>query len=98
MRAAASGWPSRLRAARDGANVAVVAKTDDPNPKLPGTVHTACAEIEQAGGRALACVTDIRFEDQIAAAVKRTVETFGGIDILVNNASAISSRARRTRR
>jgi citronellol/citronellal dehydrogenase len=78
------------RAARDGANVAVVAKTDDPNPKLPGTVHSAVAEIEQAGGKAIGCITDIRFEDQIAAAVKRTVEAFGGIDILVNNASAIS--------
>ena len=84
------GLAIALRAARDGANVAVVAKTAEPNPKLPGTVYSACAEIEQAGGRALACVTDIRFEDQIAEAVKRTVEAFGGIDILVNNASAIS--------
>ncbi len=79
-----------LRAARDGANVAVVAKTDQPHPKLPGTVHTAVAEIEQAGGRALACVTDLRFEDQVQAAVEATVSQFGGIDILVNNASAIS--------
>ena len=78
-----------LRAARDGANIAVVAKTDVPHPKLPGTVHTTVAEIEAAGGRGLACVTDIRFEEQVQAAVEQTVATFGGIDILVNNASAI---------
>ncbi len=78
-----------LRAARDGANVAVVAKTVDPHPKLPGTIHTAVSEIEKAGGRGLACAADIRFEDQVAAAVEKTVATFGGIDILVNNASAI---------
>src|SRR5262245_51032582 len=83
------GLAIALRAARDGANVSVVAKTAVENPKLPGTVHTACAAIEEAGGKALACITDIRFEDQVAAAVKRTVEAFGGIDILVNNASAI---------
>ncbi|HWO21470.1 MAG TPA: NAD(P)-dependent oxidoreductase [Kofleriaceae bacterium] len=79
-----------LRAARDGANVAVAAKTAEAHPKLPGTVFTAAQEIEAAGGKALPLVTDIRFEDQIAAAVAKTVETFGGIDILVNNASAIS--------
>ena len=79
-----------LRAARDGANVAIVAKTAEPHPKLPGTVFTAAQEIDAAGGKGLALVTDIRFEDQIAAAVARTVEAFGGIDILVNNASAIS--------
>jgi citronellol/citronellal dehydrogenase len=84
------GLAIALRAARDGANVAVVAKTAEPHPKLPGTVHTAVAEIEQAGGRGLACICDIRFEEQVQAAVVRTVETFGGIDILVNNASAIS--------
>jgi citronellol/citronellal dehydrogenase len=84
------GLAIALRAARDGANVAVVAKTAEANVKLPGTVYTACAEIEKAGGNALACVTDIRFEDQVAQAVKRTAEAFGGIDILVNNASAIS--------
>jgi citronellol/citronellal dehydrogenase len=79
-----------LRAARDGANVTVVGKTEAPHPKLPGTVAETVAELEQAGGRALACVADVRFEDQIAAAVQRTVEAFGGIDILINNASAIS--------
>jgi citronellol/citronellal dehydrogenase len=79
-----------LRAARDGAQVAIVAKTTEPNPKLPGTIFTAAKEIEDAGGRALPMACDIRFEDQVAAAVARTVETFGGIDILVNNASAIS--------
>ncbi|RLS37210.1 MAG: NAD(P)-dependent oxidoreductase [Planctomycetota bacterium] len=78
-----------LRAAREGANVAVVAKTDVPHPKLPGTVHTAVAEIEAAGGRGLACITDIRFEEQVQAAVEQTVAAFGGIDMLVNNASAI---------
>jgi citronellol/citronellal dehydrogenase len=79
-----------LRAARDGANVAIVAKTAEPNPKLPGTVFSAAKEIEAAGGKALPLVVDIRFEDQVADAVKKTVEAFGGIDILVNNASAIS--------
>ena len=84
------GLAIALRAARDGANVAVAAKTAEPNPKLPGTVFSAAAEIEAAGGQALALVTDIRFEDQIADAVKKTVEKFGGIDICINNASAIS--------
>ncbi|MGQ9367213.1 SDR family oxidoreductase [Azospirillum sp. ST 5-10] len=79
-----------LRAARDGANVAVAAKSSEPHPKLPGTIHTAAAEIEAAGGRALAVACDIRDEAQVAAAVARTVERFGGLDILVNNASAIS--------
>src|SRR6187551_398815 len=79
-----------LRAARDGANVAVLGKTDAPHPKLPGTVHDAALEIEAAGGKALACVADIRFEDQVNAAVNATLDAFGGIDILVNNASAIS--------
>jgi citronellol/citronellal dehydrogenase len=79
-----------LRAARDGATVASAAKTAEPHPKLAGTVFTAAAEIDAAGGKGLALVCDIRFEDQIAAAVGKTVETFGGIDILVNNASAIS--------
>jgi citronellol/citronellal dehydrogenase len=79
-----------LRAARDGANVVVVAKTAEPHPKLEGTVHTAVEELQHAGGKALACITDIRFEDQVQAAVEKTVKTFGGIDVLVNNASAIS--------
>src|SRR5512143_1904042 len=79
-----------LRAARDGANVAVVAKTAEPHPKLPGTVFSAVEEIQAKGGKGLACITDIRFEEQVLEAVKRTVDTFGGIDILVNNASAIS--------
>jgi citronellol/citronellal dehydrogenase len=79
-----------LRAARDGANVAIVAKTAEPNPKLEGTVYTAAKEIEAAGGKALPLVTDIRDEAAVAAAVAKTVEAFGGIDVLVNNASAIS--------
>src|SRR3954469_13487180 len=79
-----------LRAARDGANVAIVAKTTEPHPRLPGTIFTAAEEIEKAGGKALALATDIRDEAQVLAAVEKTVATFGGIDILVNNASAIS--------
>src|SRR5439155_17649920 len=79
-----------IRAARDGANIVIAAKTVEPHPKLEGTIHTAAAEMEKAGGKALACAVDIRFEDQIQAAVAKAVETFGGIDILVNNASAIS--------
>ncbi len=79
-----------LRAAQDGANVVIAAKTAVPHPKLPGTIYTAKAEIEAAGGKALACIVDVRFEEQIAEAVKQAVATFGGIDILVNNASAIS--------
>jgi citronellol/citronellal dehydrogenase len=77
------------RAARDGANVVVAAKSNVANPKLPGTIHTAAAAVEAAGGRALALQVDIREEEQVVAAVARAVETFGGIDILVNNASAI---------
>jgi citronellol/citronellal dehydrogenase len=84
------GLAIALRAARDGANIAIAAKTADPNPKLPGTIYTAAKEIEEAGGKALPLVCDIRNEDQIAAAVAKTVETFGGVDVLVNNASAIS--------
>ena len=79
-----------LRAARDGANVAIAAKTAEPNPKLPGTVFTAAEEIDRAGGKGLPIVCDIRFEDQVAAAIAKTVQAFGGIDIVVNNASAIS--------
>jgi citronellol/citronellal dehydrogenase len=79
-----------LRAARDGANVVIAAKTSEPNPKLPGTVFTAAEEITRAGGKGLPVVCDIRFEDQVAAAVQQAIDAFGGIDILVNNASAIS--------
>lgn len=79
-----------LRAARDGANVALAAKTAEPNPKLPGTVYTAALEIEKAGGKALPIVCDIRDEGQVKAAIGQTVQAFGGIDICVNNASAIS--------
>jgi citronellol/citronellal dehydrogenase len=82
-----------LRAARDGANVVVAGKTVTPHPKLPGTIYTAANEIERAGGRALPFAVDIRFEDQVSAAVEETVRKFGGIDILVNNASAISLTA-----
>ena len=78
------------RVARDGANVAFIAKTADPHPALPGTVYTAAAEIEEAGGRALPIVGDIRNEDQVVAAVEAAVELFGGIDFCVNNASAIN--------
>ena len=78
-----------LRAAKDGANVVIAAKTAEPHPTLPGTIHTAAREVEDAGGKALACLVDIRFEDQVKAAVDKAVATFGGIDILVNNASAI---------
>ncbi len=79
-----------LRAARDGANVVIAAKTAEAHPKLPGTIYSAKEEIEAAGGKALACIVDVRFEEQILDAVKQAVATFGGIDILVNNASAIS--------
>ncbi len=78
------------RAARDGANIAIAAKTTEPHPKLPGTIHSAAEAVEAAGGRALPLVCDIRDPEQIDAAVARTVEAFGGIDICVNNASAIS--------
>ncbi|XP_077331463.1 hydroxysteroid dehydrogenase-like protein 2 isoform X3 [Lithobates pipiens] len=79
-----------LKAARDGANVVIAAKTADPHPKLPGTIYTAAAEIEAVGGRALSCIVDVRDEKQVSDAVEKAVSTFGGIDILVNNASAIS--------
>jgi citronellol/citronellal dehydrogenase len=78
-----------LRAAADGANIAVVGKTDVPHPKLPGTVHSGAEEIRAVGGKAVACIADIRIEEQLAAAVEQTAAAFGGIDILVNNASAI---------
>jgi citronellol/citronellal dehydrogenase len=84
------GLAIAVRAARDGANVAIAAKSDQPNPKLPGTIHTAAAEIEAAGGKALPMQVDIRDENAVAEAVKKCAEHFGGVDILVNNASAIS--------
>jgi citronellol/citronellal dehydrogenase len=84
------GLAIATRAARDGASIVLVAKTTQPNPKLPGTLATAAAQIEAAGGQALIAPTDIRDERAIAAAVQAAVERFGGIDILVNNASAIS--------
>ncbi len=84
------GLAIALRAARDGANVTIAAKTDSPHPKLPGTIHSAAEAIIAAGGKALPCVVDVRDEASVADAVAKTVETFGGIDILVNNASAIS--------
>lgn len=78
------------KAAADGANIVIAAKTDEPHPKLPGTIHTAAAEIEEAGGKALPVVCDIRDDDAVAAGVALGAETFGGIDIVVNNASAIA--------
>lgn len=83
------GLAIALKAARDGANIAIAAKTDQPHPKLPGTIHTAAEEIEAAGGKALPIVCDVRSEDSVEAAVAKTVDTFGGLDICVNNASAI---------
>lgn len=80
------------RAARDGANVAIAAKSVTENPKLPGTIFTAAQEIEAAGGKALAISCDIRFDDQVEKAMKQTVDIFGGVDILINNASAIDLR------
>ena len=84
------GLAIALRAARDGARIVLVAKTTEPNPRLPGTLYSAAQEIEAAGGQALPVPTDIRDEEAVAAAVAAAVERFGGIDILVNNASAIS--------
>ena len=78
-----------MRLAKEGANVVVVAKTAEPHPKLPGTVFTAAEEMETVGGKALPLIVDIRFEDQVQGAIEKTIEAFGGIDILVNNASAI---------
>ncbi|XP_053196639.1 hydroxysteroid dehydrogenase-like protein 2 [Scomber japonicus] len=79
-----------LKAARDGANIIIAAKTAEPHPKLPGTIYSAAEEVEAAGGKALACVVDIRDEKQVGDAVQKAVDKFGGIDILVNNASAIN--------
>jgi len=77
------------RAAKDGANIALAAKTSEPHPKLPGTIYTAAEEIEKSGGKALPLVCDIRYEDQVRKAVEQAIEKFGGIDICINNASAI---------
>ena len=79
-----------LRAARDGAKIVVAAKTADPDPRLPGTIHSAAEEIRAAGGQALPLVVDVREEEQVQRAVLAAAETFGGIDILINNASAIN--------
>lgn len=84
------GLAIALRAAQDGANIVIAAKSAEEHPKLPGTIYSAAKEIEAAGGQALPCLVDIRFEDQILAAVEKTLAQFGSIDILVNNASAIS--------
>jgi citronellol/citronellal dehydrogenase len=84
------GLAIALRAARDGANVVIAAKTAEPHPKLPGTIYTAAEEIGKAGGRALPVVCDVRSEEQVEQAVRLAVEKFGGIDICVNNASAIA--------
>jgi citronellol/citronellal dehydrogenase len=84
------GLAIALRAARDGANIVVAAKTTDPHPKLPGTIYAAAKEIEAAGGKALPLVVDVREESSVQEAVAKAVATFGGVDICVNNASAIS--------
>ena len=84
------GHAIAIRAAEDGANIVIAAKTTEPHPKLPGTIHTAAADVEAAGGKALAVATDIRDEAQVEAAIAAAVARFGGIDILINNASAIS--------
>jgi citronellol/citronellal dehydrogenase len=83
------GLAIAMRAARDGANLAIIAKTAEPHPRLEGTIHTAAAQIEEAGGTALPIVGDVRDDESVASAVAQTVERFGGIDIVVNNASAI---------
>ena len=84
------GLAIALRAARDGANIAIAAKTETPHPKLEGTIYTAAEEIEKAGGKALPLVVDVRDEASVKAAIDKTAETFGGLDIVVNNASAVS--------
>ncbi|MFT7621370.1 MAG: citronellol/citronellal dehydrogenase [Myxococcota bacterium] len=84
------GLAIATRCAKDGANVVIAAKTTEPHPRLPGTIYTAAKDVEAAGGKALACKVDIRYEEQVQAALDQAVETFGGIDILINNASAIS--------
>ena len=84
------GLAMALRAARDGANIAIAAKTDTPHPKLEGTIHTAAEAIEKTGGRALPLVVDVRDEEAVKAAIDTTAATFGGIDIVINNASAVA--------
>ena len=84
------GLAIATRAAADGANIVIVAKTSEPNPKLPGTIYSAAREVEVAGGQALPLAVDIRDDEAVFAAVAKAVQTFGGIDILINNASAIS--------
>ena len=84
------GLAIALRAARDGANIAIAAKTETPHPRLEGTIYTAAEQIEKAGGRALPLVVDVRDEDAVKAGIEKTAQTFGGIDIIVNNASAVS--------
>jgi citronellol/citronellal dehydrogenase len=84
------GLAIALRAARDGANIVIAAKTAEPHSKLPGTIYTAAEEVQKAGGKALPLIVDIRHEEQVAGAVAEAAKVFGGIDILVNNASAIS--------
>lgn len=87
------GLAIAVRAARDGANVVILAKTDQPHPRLPGTVHTAVADIEHAGGQAVAVVGDVRRDEDAERAVRTAVDRFGGIDIVVNNASALDLRS-----
>lgn len=89
------GLAIALRAAQDGANVVLLAKTDTPHPKLEGTVHTAVAQLEQAGGRAVAVVGDVRVDADVERAIATAVDTFGGVDVVVNNASAIDLRGTR---
>ena len=84
------GLAIATRAAQDGANIVILAKTTEANPKLPGTIYSAAEAVEAAGGKALPLQVDIRDEDAVTAAVAQAIQTFGGIDILVNNASAIS--------
>ena len=84
------GFAIAKRAAMDGANIVIAAKTTEPHPTLPGTIFTAADELKEAGGNAIGIKTDIRFEEEVNAAVEQTVSEFGGIDICVNNASAIS--------
>src|SRR3954463_113537 len=84
------GLAIALRAARDGANVAIAAKTAEPHPKLPGTIYSAAEEIERAGGKALPLLVDVRDETSVKDAIDKTAAAFGGLDIVVNNASAIS--------